>query len=882
MKKIFCLYIILTLVILTLGISCFAQKKLLTVETYTSWSVVQDGAISNNGKFACYTIKNLPLGQSTFVLKNTLTESEFRSLNFNSYVFSDDSRKLYGKFSNDTLGILDLHSKTINKIPNVKSFFLVKRQRHEDIVYLTSKNILVLGINKNLPNTSLENVVEYKINDLKTKLLVRTTSSNESNNYESIKLLDLNNASLKEIYRGMEVSNLTFSDDGNQIVFTIPDNDSFAIWHFCQNDSMAKEIVSSSIIGTLPGTFDHTGFMFSRDGKSIFFNVITKNKGIDSVRNSPLDIWSYEDTYLKSQYYSEYGRLQIQKSYPVRIDLRNRKATCLLRGNEKVFLNSFNKATDEFFIIEDSYGNLDEPFISSSTVTYSLCKTLTNEKVPIISTRNQPILEILISPGGKFIIYYDQELNSYFLYNILTGKKSDLTKGFSNNKLCKFNMLEEINPNHFPVGIIGWTKGDKQVIIGGTYDIWMFNTEGNSNPTNLTKGIGDKEKILFKLALLPNNHIIDMDRDILVTGFNTQSNEFGFYKLNIEKRKEFEKLSSGQYSVSNPKNPYGTIRSEDLIPSKESKGFLVLRQSTQSAPNYFYTRDFIIFKQLSNNQPQTDYNWVSTELHKYKNKESGKEYSGLLYKPENFNPTKKYPILFNYYERQSNNQNIFPKVDPESANFNITVATSNGYLVFLPDVHNENGKVGDGALQSITAAVDHLASYSWIDTLRMGITGHSFGGFETNYIVTHSNRFQAAVSGAGNSELISMAYDVWGSGGTSKESYYINSAPKMGKSMIDAPEMYVHNSPLLNVKQITTPLLLLHNDKDMAVPFRQSRQLFISLRRQNKPVWLLNYKGENHGLTIDVNKLDYNKKVFEFFDYYLKGKIKPKWMMRND
>jgi dipeptidyl aminopeptidase/acylaminoacyl peptidase len=160
----------------------------------------------------------------------------------------------------------------------------------------------------------------------------------------------------------------------------------------------------------------------------------------------------------------------------------------------------------------------------------------------------------------------------------------------------------------------------------------------------------------------------------------------------------------------------------------------------------------------------------------------------------------------------------------------------------------------------------------------MAVAGHSFGGFETNYIITHTGHFAAAISAAGISDLISSANSVWGSLGTAKEDYIINGPYKMGVPLFENPEIYQAHSPLLLAKNITTPLLIMHNVEDNSVPYVQGRSFFIQLRRLQKPVWMLSYEGENHLISNSVNNIDYHRRVKDFLGYYLKDEPIPGWM----
>jgi dipeptidyl aminopeptidase/acylaminoacyl peptidase len=206
---------------------------------------------------------------------------------------------------------------------------------------------------------------------------------------------------------------------------------------------------------------------------------------------------------------------------------------------------------------------------------------------------------------------------------------------------------------------------------------------------------------------------------------------------------------------------------------------------------------------------------------------------------------------------------------------------SRGYVVCAPDIVYKTGETGLSAVRSVVGAARYLAkNHNWADSTRFGLNGHSFGGYETNFIVTQSNLFAAAVSSAGIANVISNYGQLWGTGNSMSE-YWEYRDGGIGKSLPEAPELYLQNSPIRYVANISTPLLIQHNKEDDAVPFGQGVELFTSLRRIGKKVWLLQYDKEGHSILNEKNTLDYTIRVEQFFDHYLKGTPAPKWMTRG-
>ena len=250
---------------------------------------------------------------------------------------------------------------------------------------------------------------------------------------------------------------------------------------------------------------------------------------------------------------------------------------------------------------------------------------------------------------------------------------------------------------------------------------------------------------------------------------------------------------------------------------------------------------------------------------------------GILYKPENFDPHKKYPMIVYLYEKLSQNLNHFVEPRPMDS-INISYYVSNGYLVFTPDIVYTTGYPGQSALKCVLGGVNAVTARGFVDEKNIGIQGHSWGGYQIAYMVTQTTRFKAAEDGAPVVNMIS-AYDGirWGSG-RPRQFQYEKTQSRIGGSPWEVPLRFIDNSPIFQVDRIQTPLLILHNDADDAVPWYQGIEFFLALRRLDKPAWMFSYNGEPHHLHRRANQRDYAQRMAEFFDYELKSGPKPKWM----
>jgi dipeptidyl aminopeptidase/acylaminoacyl peptidase len=271
--------------------------------------------------------------------------------------------------------------------------------------------------------------------------------------------------------------------------------------------------------------------------------------------------------------------------------------------------------------------------------------------------------------------------------------------------------------------------------------------------------------------------------------------------------------------------------------------------------------------------------WGTGELLPFRNAD-GVPLKAALFKPEDFDPKKKYPLLVYIYERLSQNVHSFVEPRPgHSINFSYYV--SNGYLVLTPDIVYTAGQPGQSALKCVLSAIDALVERGVVDESRIGIQGHSWGGYQIAYMLTQTNRFRAAEAGAPVGNMTSAYSGIrWGTG-LPRQFQYEQTQSRIGRPLYEAPHKYLENSPIFHIDRVKTPMLLLHNDNDDAVPWYQGIELYLALRRTGKEAYLFNYNGEFHGLRRRHNQKDFALRTQQFFDHFLKGAPKPGWMEKG-
>jgi dipeptidyl aminopeptidase/acylaminoacyl peptidase len=354
----------------------------------------------------------------------------------------------------------------------------------------------------------------------------------------------------------------------------------------------------------------------------------------------------------------------------------------------------------------------------------------------------------------------------------------------------------------------------------------------------------------------------------MLHALNTETMASGFYRTQLGVRKDPEKIVMSDLA-------YGTP-----VKAANADEWMVTKSTFTDFPNLWVGGSLTDLTKISDANPQQkDYNWGTAELVRWRSAD-GVELKGLLYKPENFDPNKKYPLIAYFYEILSNNLHQY--VAPTGRNvINPTHYASNGYLVFEPDIVYETGFPGQSAVRSIVSGVEALERRGYVDEKHLGIQGQSWGGYQTAYTITQTHMFAAAMAGAPVVNMTSAYGGIrWGTG-ISREGQYEVGQSRIGKSLNEAPQLYIQNSPLFWLDRITTPLFIMNNDADDAVPWYQGIEFFVNMRRLGKEVYFIDYNNDVHNPASRANQKDIAMRMQQFFDNKLKGARAPDWMVHG-
>lgn len=482
-------------------------------------------------------------------------------------------------------------------------------------------------------------------------------------------------------------------------------------------------------------------------------------------------------------------------------------------------------------------------------------------------TGDEGEVSLQLSTDGRWATYYREK--QWHVLDLTTGQSHPLTAGLP---VAFYNELHD-EPEPVPAaGFGGWTADNQSVLLYDRYDLWQVFPDGRP-ALNLTHGYGRAHKMVLRLQDFSVHEDGDLPRGVnlalplVVRGEEEATRATGY--LRFAGTGEPQRLLWRDCSY----NYIGRALAADRL--------LLTASRFDEFPDVWVTDSTLATpRRVTDGQAQLrPFKWGHAELISYKNS-AGLPLQAALFLPADFDPHKKYPLIVYTYERLSQ---IVHRFFPPTAGSNISfpIYASNGYIIMLADLAYMDGHPGPSALDCINAALDAVEARGFVNEKAIGFQGSSWGGYTAAYLLTHSDRFAALSGGAIVSNMTSAYGGIRAYSGQPRLFQYEQSQSRIGPPLSDAPELYLENSPLFAVKNARAPFLLLHNDRDGAVPFEQAVEFYLSLRRHNKPVWFFNYREEGHGLQRLANRKDYSKRMWQFFDHFLRGAPAPEWLEKG-
>lgn len=882
---------IVSLLFLFCTLDTFCQKPYVnpldTASAKWNWPVVDNARISNDGHYVAYIINNEPVGASTLVVRD-LAGRWNRSFTFTSLgwaSFSTDSKLIVINLS-DSLLILSPGNTDSAVITDIASYKLdLSMSVDSRIAYLKkSSGELVVRNLKTEMEDRFENVNSYSFSGNGRLLAIVSRENADDIDHLKIEVVNFGSNDRKTIWNGSPIGTYCFDYASHGFAFISTDkHDGSSLWYY--NDSMigAKELVHDKRLGVDSDLIlEQTELFFDKKNERVFYKLREKERPKPSLPIPMVDIWNYKDRELQSR---QLRPTDAYNTFLASTSISGSGVSRLQYEGEDVTLGS-RERMDHIVVCTQ----VIEPWLQDANRSTMYWVSTSDGKRKVIEGALRiapPSEDIKISPSERWVIYFNGRTRSWCSYDAERGIIRNISKKILYPVINNTGYLYDSSLSYVydpPVGVAGWMSDDTGVLIYDDYDIWLVDLSGNRIPVNMTGEYGRNHHIKFRLvpereAGLP---VVRSGDTLLLSAFDIRTKLNGFYRLIVSANARPEKLFMGPCIMyANPSQlQKGSSSLENfLLKARDTSLWVISRRSDTLARNFYITHDFKSYDAISHLAPQKKFNWLTTTLIRWK-PQDGDSLSGILYKPENFNPLQKYPVIIHYYEGLSDELYNYPDVGWSSGRINIPFFVSRGYIICEPDIHMRIGHPGAGVLSSIVSLAKYISGLSYIDAKHIGITGHSFGGFETNYLVTHTNIFSAAVSAAGLSDYISAYTGLYGGtnfNGSSMQFFFEAGQGRIGASLWQSPNLYIENSPIFRANHVSTPLLMMHNKRDGSVSFSQGVAFFTSLRRLNKPVWLLQYDKGVHIVNGESAK-DFTIRTLQFFDHYLRGAAPPLWM----
>jgi dipeptidyl aminopeptidase/acylaminoacyl peptidase len=464
------------------------------------------------------------------------------------------------------------------------------------------------------------------------------------------------------------------------------------------------------------------------------------------------------------------------------------------------------------------------------------------------------------STDGTHFLYYDD--GHFHTCELATGKTFVITQDVP---VSFVNAENDVNVAKAPRPPAGWTKAGDAVLLSDGWDIWKVPVHGGAAVNLTVDGKRDAIRYGGLTTLDPEDKGLDFAKPVYVSLHGQWTKKAGFGRIDPGKT-GVTRLSWDDAAFSR------------LVKARAADVFVYTRETYKDYPDYcICDATFKGPRRLTHANPQQDQvAWCGgVRLLDYTSTK-GEKLQAALFLPAHHEPGKRYPTIVYIYERLSDRLNHY--APPSASGFSAALYTSNGYAVLMPDIKYHVNDPGRSAVWCVLPALDAAVAAGVVDKSRVGLHGHSWGGYQTAFLITQTDAFQAAVAGAPLTNLVSMYSSIYWNTGSANQPIFESSQGRFSAPYWDDLDAYIRNSPVYHAKNVKTPLLLLHNDKDGAVDWNQGIEYFNTLRRLEKAVVMLQYKGENHGVAKPANRKDYSVRMREFFDHHLLGKAAPAWL----
>jgi len=737
---------------------------------------------------------------------------------------------------------------------------------------------------------TFKNVLEYYFSKTGNKLLIEIARNpKDSTSVAQVILFDCPSAKTTILSKvGNDFKNFTMTEDGDQIAY-VAERDAqpkdlqkfYKLWYFKNGMDSAVLLADKFSVGMKLGMTisEFANLSFSKNGKKLFFGTAPiqppKDTTLVDFEHAKLDIWHYKDDYLQTVQTNPMRlKAALQENFLAVYNFDN-KTIKQLGSKEIPQVMQTNEGNGSVFYGVTDYGKR----IQSQWQGYTLKDIYAID----VNTGEKKLIKenlygnLYPSTTGNSLAWYDANAKNYFLWN------GSSIKNIS-TKIKTPLYQEDWDTPEVPASYraMGWQANDSFFYVYDKYDAWAIDIYKDFDAQPIT--LGRMKKNVYRY--------LKLDRE--EKGINWSTKNFFSVKNEIDKKEtiassgisgsKFGAISLGSLQANSIANVMKSKNADVIIASK--KTFI---NSPDIYSNYISSSvgdistaskaEALIpnFKLSSINPQQKKYNWGTVEQFKWK-AYNGKDATGLIYKPEDFDPKKKYPMICYFYEKLSDRLYDYMEPAPIRSAINVPFFVSRGYIIFMPDISYQTGHPAKGAYDYIVSGARAVVKNGFVDSTKIAIQGHSWGGYQSAQLATMTKLFKAVWAGAPVANMTSAYGGIRWESGVNRQFQYEKTQSRIGATLWNGLPLYMENSPLFHLDKVTAPMVILHNDADGAVPWYQGIELFTAMRRLGKKVWMFNYNGQGHGLTQRQDMLDYQIRMQQFFDWILKGDKPAKWI----
>lgn len=896
MNKIYRISFIAVFILSLAVIQAQEGKKVFTLDDYPRWSRITSTGISADGVWASYGYKPIK-GDDTLFIRNLTTDKIIRKPYCTNASFSPNSQwvSFFRNIPEKRAESMRKSNRRVYRtavLMNLATGAEEVWDRAENIQFSPVSNLLLVKkisegtdaggsdlIIKSLTEgwvINLGNVREFRLNSQGTMLAYTVDATAKTGN--GLYLFEANSQRIRPLDTDtLTYSQLTWDDDMLLRSERGTKGTALAVLKGASNETLTERVNSIVIIrnvgtpkqvktifdpatvqgfpenyvisefGSLTYTLSNTGLMFAIKEQSP-----RERLSRDSIAN--VDVWHYADEQIQSVQMMQAGS-QRRSTYRAILWFDQMNMVQLNDDDMRSVSMDRNGLT--------GLGRDPKPYISDtnwggSASDFYVVDGRTGKRTLIVRNVTR---SMGMSPDSKYFVWFTD--GHFHLYDVAKGT----TTNISSRAPVSFFDDEEDHPNPNPsFGFTGWTKDGKSVVVNHKFDIWTLNIDG-SGGQNLTGNYGTENEIRFRFMRMDDDPYIDLKKPLMLTSYGEWTKKSGFSRMVPGKAPQTLIFDDASYS-----RP-----SKALLAEK----YMFTRQTFVDFPDYYVCgAGFNDVRRITDANPQqAEYGWGRSILVDFTNSK-GDRLQATVTLPAGYVQGRRYPTLVYFYEKMSQNHHSYsmPAYDDRP---HFSAYASDGYLIVRPDMKYYTGQPGWNALDCLTEAVKKVVAEGYADPDHIGLQGHSWGGYQSSFVLTQTDIFACVVTGAPVTNLTSMYNILYKNSGTNNHGIIETGQVRMGKNLFEDFDNYVAQSPVFNAPGIKTPFLILHGTEDGAVDWSQGLEFYNAARRLGKEVILLSYPGENHHLAVENNTKDFQVRMKQYFDHYLKGSPAPEWMLKG-